>query len=402
VTPAATAAVDERENTARVCVVGPGRHFLSAMTYYTFGLVNALSRRQPTSAILIRRLIPSHFYPGRARVGAELSDLKIPSEVAVVDDVDWYWGLGLARALRLLRRRHVDVLVLEWWTGSVLHTYLVLAIATRLRGSRVVVEFHEVLDTAEAKLRPVRWYVTLVAPALFRLASGFVVHNEHDRQLLRQRYKLPDDRTAVIPFPSYDAHGPIAPRQSSNGKCRLLFFGTVRPYKGVEDLVVAFERLVEEGHDEFELTIVGETWEGWTLPDRLIEASPVRDRIGRIDRFVSDAEAGAYFSEADVVVLPYRRCSSSANLGTAMALGLPVVTTRVGGLPEATAGYGGAVLAEAGDPDSLREAIIRAVGLRGRQFTGTVTWEDAGARYGQFLDAVRQGRSIRDLLGARS
>jgi glycosyltransferase involved in cell wall biosynthesis len=393
VTAAPTVGVDERENAARVCVVGPGLHFLSAMTYYTFGLVNALSRRQPTSAILIRRLIPSHFYPGRARVGADLSDLQIPSEVAVVDDVDWYWGMGLLRSLRLLRRRRIDVLVLEWWTGSVLHTYLVLALATRLRGSHVVVEFHEVLDTAEARLGPVRWYVTLVAPTLFRLASGFVVHNEHDRQLLRQRYKLPDERTAVIPFPSYDAHGPIAPHQSSDGKCRLLFFGTVRPYKGVEDLVVAFERLVGEGRDEFELTIVGETWEGWTLPDRLIEASPVGDRIRRIDRFVTDAEAAALFSEADVVVLPYRRCSSSANLGTTMALGLPVVTTRVGGLPEATAGYGGAVLAEAGDPDSLREAILIAVGLRGRHFTGPVTWEDAGARYGEFLDAVKHGRS---------
>jgi glycosyltransferase involved in cell wall biosynthesis len=76
-----------------------------------------------------------------------------------------------------------------------------------------------------------------------------------------------------------------------------------------------------------------------------------------------------------------------------MALGLPVVTTRVGGLPEATAGYGGAVLAEAGDPDSLREAILIAVGLRGRHFTGPVTWEDAGARYGEFLDAVKHGRS---------
>jgi glycosyltransferase involved in cell wall biosynthesis len=169
----------------------------------------------------------------------------------------------------------------------------------------------------------------------------------------------------------------------------------------VEDLVVAFERLVRESEEQFELTIVGETWEGWTLPDRLIDASSMRDRIHRVDRYVTDAEAADYFARADVVVLPYRRCSASANLSTAMALGLPVVTTRVGGLPEATAGYPGAVLAEAGDPESLMKAIVIAAGWRGRQFAGAPSWQDAAARYGELLDAVRKDRALPDLMEAR-
>ena len=79
-----------------------------------------------------------------------------------------------------------------------------------------------------------------------------------------------------------------------------------------------------------------------------------------------------------------------------MALGLPVVTTRVGGLPEATAGYPGVVLAEAGNPGSLREAIVTAAGWRGRQFTGTESWRDTAARYGELLDALRRDLVIPD------
>jgi glycosyltransferase involved in cell wall biosynthesis len=397
VTVESTAEVDARESGTRVCIVGPGTHFLSAMTYYSFGLVAALCRRQRVSAILVRRLLPARFYPGRARIGATLSGLRLPPQVEAVDDVDWYWGPGLIRALRLLRRRRIEVLVLEWWTGSVLHTYLVLALAARVRGARVVVEFHEVLDTAEVRLGWVRWYVYALAPALFRLASAFVVHNEHDRQLVIRRYGLQRERTMVIHYPSFDPHGGAVARQPREGPCRLLFFGTVRPYKGLEDLVVAFERLVGKSEEQFELTVVGETWEDWTLPDRLIEASPVRDRIHRVDRYVTDAEAAAHFAQADVVVLPYLRCSSSGNLGTAMALGLPVVTTRVGGLPEAVAGYPGVVLAEAGNPESLREAIVIAAGWRGQQFTGTESWQDTAARYGELLDAVRRDLVIPDL-----
>ena len=393
VTVEPNAGVESSENGVRVCVVGPGTYFLSAMTYYSFGLVAALARKNKVSAILVRRLIPARLYPGRARVGATLSDLRLPPEVVVVDDVDWYWGPGMLRALRLLRSQRVEVLVLEWWTGSVLHTYLILALAARLLGGRVVVEFHEVLDTAEARLGWVRWYVHAVAPTILRLASAFVVHNEHDRQLVIRRYRLRSNRTVVIHYPSFDPHGGAAVRQPREGPCRLLFFGTVRPYKGLEDLVVAFERLVGESGEQFELTIVGETWEGWTLPDRLIDASTVRDRIRRVDRYVTDAEAAAHFAQADVVVLPYLRCSSSGNLGTAMALGLPVVTTRVGGLPEATAGYPGVVLAEAGNPDSLREAIMIAAGWRGRQFTGTESLQDSATRYGELFDAVTQTAS---------
>lgn len=387
-----TAGVNEPEKRARVCVVGPSTYFLSGMTYYTFGLVTALGLRQQVSAILLRRLIPVRLFPGRAHVGATLSDLKLPPQAEFVDDVDWYWGRGLIRALGLLRSQRIEVLVLEWWTGAVLHTYLALGLAARLLGVRVVVEFHEVLDTGEARLRWVRWYVNSVAPVFFRLASAFVVHNEHDRQLVLRRYGLQAARTVVIRHASYDAHGGAAVRQTREGQCRLLFFGLVRPYKGVEDLVVAFEQLVGEPGVQFELTIVGETWEGWTLPDRLIHASTVRDRIHRVDRYVTDAEAAAFFAQADVVVLPYRRCSSSAVLATVMALGLPVVTTRVGGLPEATAGYPGAVLAEVGDLDSLREAIVIASRWRGRQFAGAPSWQDAAARYGELLDAIRQHR----------
>src|ERR1019366_5737397 len=61
-----TAGVDALESGTRVCVVGPGTHFLSAMTYCSFGLVTALCRKQHVSAILVRRLVPAHFYT-RAR-----------------------------------------------------------------------------------------------------------------------------------------------------------------------------------------------------------------------------------------------------------------------------------------------------------------------------------------------
>ncbi len=62
------------------------------------------------------------------------------------------------------------------------------------------------------------------------------------------------------------------------------------------------------------MTIVGETWEGWTQPLRDVETSPHRDRIELVNRYVTDAEVRDHFAAADAVVLPYRRSSSSGPL----------------------------------------------------------------------------------------
>src|SRR5205823_4572659 len=110
----------------KVVVVGSGWHFLSGISYYTCRLSNALAGRFEVSTILMRRLLPAKLYPGRARVGRPLSTLTYASGIPVFDGVDWYGVPTLIRAIVFLRRCRPDVLILQWWTGTVLHSYLVL------------------------------------------------------------------------------------------------------------------------------------------------------------------------------------------------------------------------------------------------------------------------------------
>lgn len=390
---------DQRQDGTSVCVVGPGTRFLSGITYYTFGLVSALAPHHRVSAILLRRLLPRRLYPGRERVGADLTALQLPAYVPAAGRVDWYWGPGMWEAIRLLLRQRPQVMVLQWWSGAVLHTYLLLALVARWLGVSLVVEFHEVLDTGEDRLGWVRRYVDLLGPRLWHAASAFVVHNQHDRNLVVRRHHIDQQLTVLIPHPGYD-HLQASRGETQSGPVRLLFFGVVRPFKGVEDLITAFGLVARTRPGDFQLTVIGETWEGWTQPEELIARCPERQWIRRVARYVTDAEAEAAFGAADVVVLPYRRCSSSGPLHIAMAMGLPVVATRVGGIPEATASYPGAVLAEPADPESLARAILAAAQLRGRRFTGAPSWQETASKYSALFQAVLAG-SVPDLEGSR-
>ncbi|MGX6603074.1 glycosyltransferase family 4 protein [Micromonosporaceae bacterium Da 78-11] len=364
----------------RIVVVGSGWRFLSGISYYTCRLSNALQERHDVGAVLMRQLLPTRLYPGRERVGRPLCDLSYAGGVRVFDGVDW-WGLpSLFRAVRFLRRFRPEVLVLQWWTGVVLHSYLVLCLVARLTGTRVVIEFHEVQDTGEARHGWATRYVRRFIRPLLRRTDGVIVHSRFDEQALRETYALAGLPTEIALHGPYDHHDRVVPaarRPRDDGDCRLLFFGTIRPYKGLEDLIEAFGVLPEN----FRLTVVGETWEGWTLPAELIAGSAAADRITFVNSYVADAEVDRYFAEADVVVLPYRRSSASGPLHIAMSHGLPVVITSVGGLVEAAGEYSGTTFVPPADPVELAGAIRRAAELTGRRHADPSSWEQTVAAY---------------------
>jgi glycosyltransferase involved in cell wall biosynthesis len=357
------------------------------MSYYTIQLTNALAQRFGVAIIPMRQLIPTFLYPGRSRVGSVSTRLELDRNVSVLGEIDWFWGTHLPRALSSLRAWRPDVVVFQWWTGSVLHTYLFLALFARLCGIPVVVEFHEVLDTAEQRIPLARAWVKLLGRPFFGLSDAFVIHSEVDREPIGERYGIGNRPCVVIPhgpidhFALDDDSASLLLRDPPEGVINLLFFGIIRPYKGLEDLVEAFEMLDDDEVGRYWLTVVGETWEGWNLPIRLIEGSRHRSRITLVNRFVEDDEVTAYFAGADAAVLPYHRSSASSPASVAMANGLPLVVTAVGGLPEAVAGYEGAILVPPRDPEALRDAIRNLPQLCGRRYDDQHSWEDAAGAY---------------------
>ncbi len=385
----------------RICLVGPGWTFTSGISYYTCRLANAIAESHETSVIQFRRLLPRRLYPGRKRVGLQRASMAYHADVSVYNGIDWWWGTSLAKALSFLRGQRPGILVLEWWTAATLHTYLVLAVAARVLGIRIVIELHELQDPGEASIPVARYYAQWGLRALLWLCHGCVVHSKSDWRMLESSYGSLNMNVAVAAHGPYDQYGAnegdsnpaseaaisavrAAPRPDV---VNLLFFGLIRPYKGLEDLLRVFNELSEEEAAGLWLTVVGETWEGCTEPARLISASPYSDRITFVNEYVPDEVVAAAFAHADVVVLPYRRSLSSGILHVAMNWGLPIVVTRVGGLPEAADGYDGAIFVEPGDPATLKPGIMAAVRMVGQRFADPGDW-------GETVKAIRAASGI--------
>ncbi len=375
-----------------VVVVGAGERFTSGISHYTRYVATALADRVPTAAILVRRLIPTALYPGRARVGTKLSEATYPDSVEVFDGIDWYSPVSLARASRFLARRRPRVFLMQWWTGSVLHSYLYLAHAARRQGVRVIIELHEIQDTGEAAFAPARLYTEGLGGVLMGMADAFIVHSEHDRRALEEARDIGSRPVEVIrhgPYDHYEVAEAVARRDAPATACNILYFGTIRPYKGLEYLVEAFDELLaRHPSGDFWLTVVGETWEGWTQPLELIKASPNRDRITVVNRYVTDAEAAGWFAGADAVALPYLRSSASGPLHMTMSAGLPVIITDVGGLAEAAEGYGGATFVPPRDSTALADAMAAVATSPDRRFDDHGSWAETAERITALIDRL--------------
>lgn len=145
------------------------------------------------------------------------------------------------------------------------------------------------------------------------------------------------------------------------GERVVLFFGLLRPSKGVSDLVEAFALLPDRRG--LRLVVAGYPTKTFSverlraLIDRLGIGSQVSVQLG----YVPNSNVGPLLEMGDVVVFPYRSATASGAVSAAQSLARPVVASAVGGLPEAIEDGASGYLAKPEDPPALAAAIFKTL-----------------------------------------
>jgi glycosyltransferase involved in cell wall biosynthesis len=378
----------------RVVVIGPSGRFLSGISYFTVRLSNALAEKSDiVTAVLFRNMLPKRLFPGWKRVGKDLSSVRLSEQVKRYEIIDWYNPITWIAAASFARR--ADMVILEWWTASVSHMYFAILC---LMGSRrsVAIEFHEVVDPLEQSVGVIRVYARVMGRLIRRLGSRYVVHSAADRALISSQYGIPPDRIAVIHHGLYDQY-PVMESQEAKmrigigDKYCILFFGLLRPYKGVIHLIEAFESLPDDVRSRAHLLIIGEAWEDQASVMRARQ-SVYSGQITIVDHYVSDDEISLYFSAADVLVIPYTRASQSGVAHIGMAFGLPIVASRVGGLTESLGMYQGTWFVNPGIPGELVIALEDTYRGRDVRFPPPpeLRWERIADQWLQLFASLKQ------------
>lgn len=151
----------------------------------------------------------------------------------------------------------------------------------------------------------------------------------------------------------------------ASNRHRLLFFGQITPYKGLDVLVEAFA-LAKQADPTLELDIVGRGKISEPLMDRI-----KRLGIGLRNEYISDELARQIILQHGVMVLPYTSATQSGVAAVALANGMPGIATNVGALPEQIVHNVSGLVVPPNDPKALSEAILSISGSyeRARAFS---------------------------------
>ena len=388
------------EGTRRICIVGSSKRFFSGLTAHTIFLANALAKRNQVSVILLRNLLPCFLYPGRGHIGRTNYLVDFNPEIDVYEGMDWNSPRSWHGAYRFLKQHQPDAIIMLWWTSSVAHMELFLAVANRMKiKTNLILEMHEVVDPLEESILPVRLYSRLAGKLIMRRADAFTTQSTSAKNKVAQIYRLDERRIFVVPIGLYEDYKCVSDKNLSKQELGIeeefviLYFGLIRKYKGVPYLVEAFNKLPQGIAGHSRLIIAGEDWGDETSLSNLINSSPYKEQITYKPQFVPDEMIPKYFSAADVVVLPYLRTAGSGVANIAMAYGKPIITSGLETMRECLADYKGASFVPVGDSAAIAE---RLAGVYTQYKSGKVmlykqpqnTWNKSAKQYEAIFDQL--------------
>jgi glycosyltransferase involved in cell wall biosynthesis len=367
----------------RIAVVGPTHPNTGGIVHHTTELAHHLAESGHDVELLSwSAQYPGFLHPGTLRVpGGEPEVRVFPHTRAALawwNPISW-WRTGL-------RLRHYDSVVLVHASTVQVPAYLAMlkALSGRRGGvtphPRVVVVAHNVLPHERHRGD------TALVRALFRRVDGVLVHSEELAALARPMV----DAGAEVVAADIPPHLPVAPlpRRTVDVNApphnQLLFFGTVRPYKGLDVLLRALANV-----PSVRLVVAGDVWSGVGALREQIGSLGLTDRVAVRPGYVPGQAIPALFVDIDALVLPYREGTASQNVLLAHAMGVPVIATRAGTLgAQVHEGVDG-VLAEPDDVADLTAALNRfyAPGMPARLRAG-VPAVDIGSSWTGYVEVL--------------
>ncbi len=245
-----------------------------------------------------------------------------------------------------------------------------------------------------------RDYPRLAGPHA-RRADRVVVPSQYTADEVRRILEVPADHIAVCPpgVPEW-----LSPARGFDQKGYLLFMGTLEPRKNIRTLLAAYQRLLASGANVPKLALAGKIG---PEADACLDSLTKPPLCGNVELlgYVAESERQRVYAGARALVLPSFDEGFGMPVLEAMSLGIPVIASARGALPELVGEAGLLIdptnevaLCEALARVATNDALAQALASRGRARASLFSWRRTAAAVRQvFIEAVSARASVNKL-----
>ncbi len=337
-------------------MIGPSYPYRGGISHYNTLLYRALLKNShQVQFIGFRRQYPKFLYPGKSDEEKENIGLYEPNILRILDSIN---PLTWFQAVKHISQYQPELIIVPWWVTFFAPLYIVLCTLTRRKtNARIMFLCHNVIEHETSRIK--QW----ITSKTLKLGDLFLVHSSEDRYNLKKI--IPGAIVKKALMPSFNEINPKQVSKDSSqhllglrNKKVLLFFGFVRPYKGLVYLLRSMVPLVKKFSD-IHLLIVGEFMKGSKEEYlKVISEYSLHNYVTIIDHYVPTEQIHQYFCAADIAVLPYTTATQSAVVQLAYSYNKPVLVTDVGGLPEVVLNGETGYTVPSKSSDSIYESIV--------------------------------------------
>lgn len=328
-----------------VAIIGPVFPWRGGISLHTDYLAHALHKRCKVIVKSFSRQYPSLFYPGRGQKISEESKRSQKFLGNVDFCIDSLNPMTWLKAAWDIKSRGVELVILPWWSNFwFLQTVFFLLFFRFFKTETLLICHNSVPHDSNS-------ISILLGKLIFKLPDEVIVHSKNEMLNINSLGRSKAIKVAL--HPPYTHYPESKSKLQRRAPLELLFFGFIRPYKGLDILLSSLELVPKQ----FFLTVAGECWgdEG-NITARARDLG-IEENIEFLFEYVDDDLVSALFERADVVVAPYITSTGSGVIPTAYAFGKPVLTTDVGSNSEIVINGESGWLCEAGSSSELSERI---------------------------------------------
>ena len=346
----------------KIILIGPAYPYRGGNALFVTHTFESLKNSFDIKLFNYKLLYPSFLFPGTTQFDNSKEQVfNVPNERVVnsINPFNWF------KVARLVKKENADLIVFDWWHPFFGFCHGTISFLIRKRYKNRILFITENVVSHEGNfIDKFLTNIGLKFASKFLALSGIV---EKDVQKYSGGKKVYRSE-----LPVYDCY-----QQSENfnisklkidlgfneNSLVLLFFGYVRKYKGLDNLIEAFPKIVSD-HPDTRLLIVGEFYDDPKEYFELIKKLKIDDKVKIINQFVSNEEVAKYYQISDLVILPYRSATQSGILNVAYGFDKPVIVTDVGGLAEFVDEGQTGFIVNPNSPDAISEGVQNFLDVR--------------------------------------